>query len=206
MPSKKTSAVGFERMDIDKGNLMNTGLKAHFHRLKPPQQRFEDVVLGKGTEEKAVDIQLKEEDAPIEVEEDFSDVQRIQQRVFTGDKPEFIKMTGPDNFDDRVKRLGIYDKRMKHKDIDTALVKYWIDQLGGDKDLYFSSPVFQQSAQDIDREHKKHVNVKQKREFSETAESKDEKAPKKRKYKSALTAKVRRACSPLRLFWNCIKV
>ena len=129
-------------MSIDKGDPRNTGLKAHFHRLKPPEQRFEDVVLGRGTEEKAADIQLEEEDAPMEVEEDLSDVQQIQRRVFTGSKPEFIKLTGPDNFVDCAKRLGIFDKIMKRQDIETALVKYWIDQLGGDKTCIFHRQCF----------------------------------------------------------------
>ena len=136
----------------------------------------------------------------MEIEEDLSNVQRIQQRVFTGEKPEFIKMTGPDNLVDRAKRLGIYKKGMKRKEIETELMKYWINQLACDKDLYFSSPVFQQAKQDIDRERKEHMSVKRKREFAETAESKDVNAPKKRRHRCTLSAKVRRACSHHRPF------
>ena len=204
MPGKKTSTSVSKPVNIDKSDARNTGLRAHFHCLKPPQQSFQDVIQGRCAEEKAVDIISEEEDADMEIKEDLSDVHRIQQRVFTGKKPEFIKMTGKDNLIDRAKRLNIYEKGMKREEIETALMKYWIDQLAGDKDLYFSSLVFQQAKQDIDRGHKEDPNIKRKRAFVEAAESKDENAPKKRKHKSALSAKVRWACSPNLPFWNCI--
>ena len=203
MPGKKTSTSVSKPVNIDKSDARNTGLRAHFHRLKPPQQSFQDVIQGSCVEEKAVDILSEEEDADMEIEEDLSDVQRIQQRVFTGKKPEFIKMAGKEHLIDHAKRLNIYEKGMKREEIETALTKYWIDQLAGDKDLYFSSPVFQQAKQDIDRERKKDPSIKRKRAFAEAAESKDENAPKKRQHKSALSDKVRWACSPHHPFWNC---
>ena len=191
MPGKITNSAGCTPVIIDKSDPRNTGMKAHFHRIKAPKQSFEDTFLGRCTEEKAIEFLSEEEDAEIKSDEDLSDMQQIQRRLFTGERPEFIKMSGPDNLVDRAKGLSIYHKGMKRREIETELMKYWIDQLEGDKDLYFSSPIFQQDKQVIDRARKEHTSTKRKREFAEAALTKDANTGNKRRHKRALSDKVR---------------
>ena len=50
-----------------------------------------------------------------EEEEELTELENIQRKVFTGENPEFLRMTGPNSFVDRAKEIGVYKSKMKRE-------------------------------------------------------------------------------------------
>ena len=128
-----------------------------------------------------------------DTDEELTELEQIQRKVFTGMLPEKLLMRGPDNYIDWAKSLGVYEPSMKRDHTDTAIAAYWIEKCGG-KDKYMASNVFVQAKQEIDRPQKERTHVKRKREFADMAEDKSGYLERgKRKHKAPLSKDVSKA-------------
>lgn len=156
-------------------NPSKSGMKKYFPRIRQPKVTpEEELVL---SEPEDVESDTEEDVDMINAEdavEELSEVEKIQREVFTGHKPEFLRMHGEGGLIEKTKELGIYEDKILRVQLEEKLMQHFITKFGSvgctdPVDAYFLSPIFKQEEQDIMAERKEDYNDKRKRKFAKAA-------------------------------------